>query len=137
LINHYAGNPLWLQIVSTIIADLFEGSVSEFLKYDTLLLSEELKDILSKQIYRLSPLEKDVLSRLANEDEPVAISKLLENIQFSNSDFLNAIQSLRRRSLIEKQEGNGMIFTVKPVLKQYFKTEYFRVLNTAIRLKIN
>lgn|GEM_PF-1020214 len=137
MINHYAGNPLWLQIVSTIIADLFEGSVSEFLKYDTLLLSEELKDILSKQIYRLSPLEKDVLSRLANEDEPVAISKLLENIQFSNSDFLNAIQSLRRRSLIEKQEGNGMIFTVKPVLKQYFKTEYFRVLNTAIRLKIN
>jgi len=137
LINHYAGNPLWLQIVSTIIADLFEGSVSEFLKYDTLLLSEELKDILSKQIYRLSQLEKDVLSRLANEDEPVAISKLLENIQFSNSDFLNAIQSLRRRSLIEKQEGNGMIFTVEPVLKQYFKTEYFRVLNTAIRLKIN
>ncbi len=137
LIKHYAGNPLWLKIVSTIISDLFDGNVSEFLKYDTPLLSEELKDLLSKQIERLSDSEKDLLSRLANEDEPVVISKLIDNIQFSTSDLLNIIQSLKRRSLLQKKDGNAMTFTVNQILKQYLKTEYFRGFNPVIQLNIN
>ncbi|MFE1747040.1 NB-ARC domain-containing protein [Coleofasciculus sp. H7-2] len=49
LINTYQANPLWLKIVSTMIQDLFSGRVSEFSKYDTLFLSEELKYYITQQ----------------------------------------------------------------------------------------
>ncbi|MFB2921612.1 NB-ARC domain-containing protein [Aerosakkonema funiforme] len=125
LINHYGGNPLWLKIVAAMVYDLFDGDVCEFLKYDTLLLSEDLKYILTQQFKRLSELEKNVISRLASENEPVYISNLLEYIQLQPSDLFNAIQSLRRRSFIEKEEGGGMVFTLQPVLRQYVKNQYY------------
>ncbi|MEG5139831.1 MULTISPECIES: hypothetical protein [Microcoleaceae] len=40
LIDLYRGNPLWLNIVATMIQDLFGGSVAEFLSYDTLFLGD-------------------------------------------------------------------------------------------------
>ena len=39
LINTYQGNPLWLELTTTIIQDLFGGSVSEFLQCDGVILS--------------------------------------------------------------------------------------------------
>src|SRR4028118_1089724 len=40
LIEQYRGNPLWLKIVATMIQDLFNGSLSEFLSDDTLFLGD-------------------------------------------------------------------------------------------------
>jgi hypothetical protein len=40
LIDIYRGNPLWLNIVSAAIQDLFSGKISEFLSYDSLVLGE-------------------------------------------------------------------------------------------------
>ena len=40
LIDLYRGNPLWLNIVSAAIQDLFSGKLSDFLSYDSLVLGD-------------------------------------------------------------------------------------------------
>ncbi len=126
LIEQYRGNPLWLKIVATMIQDLFNGSLSEFLSDDTLFLGD-LESLLHQPFNRLSESEKQVMSWLASETAPVSLSKVPENLQLSRSQFLKVIQSLGRRSLIEKiPEGDRTFFTLAPVLKEYVKTNSSR-----------
>jgi len=117
LIHRYQGNPLWLKSVATQIQEL-GVSVTELLIDDTIWLPEDLKDVLQQQYDRTSELEKKVMSLLATENQPVNLAKLLEKGQISSSDLLNALQSLSRRCLIEKQET---LYTLPPVLRQYIK----------------
>ncbi|MCC3591188.1 NB-ARC domain-containing protein [Microcoleus sp. PH2017_28_MFU_U_A] len=117
LIHRYQGNPLWLKSVATLIQELGIGA-AELLIDDTILLPEDLKDVLDEQFDRTSELEKQVLSLLATENQPVNFAKLLQHGQISSSDLLNALQSLSRRCLIEKQAS---LYTLSPVLKQYIK----------------
>ncbi|MCC3404567.1 MAG: ATPase [Microcoleus sp. PH2017_10_PVI_O_A] len=127
LINIYRGNPLWLKIVAAMIQELFSGRVAEFLKYDMLFLGDELKARLQQQCDRLSELEKQVMCCIANEIEPVSISKLLENVQLSPDDLFNVLQSLGNRALIEKEaQDNHALFSLSPVVRQYVKSEYCR-----------
>ena len=126
LIQQYRGNPLWLKIVATMIQDLFNGSLADFLSDDTLFLGD-LESLLHQPFNRLSDSEKQVMSWLASETAPVSISKVPENLQLSRSQFLKVMQSLGRRSLVEKiQEGDRTFFTLEPVLKEYVKTNYSR-----------
>ncbi|EGK87159.1 NB-ARC domain-containing protein [Microcoleus vaginatus] len=115
LIHRYQGNPLWLKSVANLIQDL-GGGVTELLPNDTILLPEDLKDVLQQQFDRLSELEKQVISLLAKESQPINRAKLLENDQIPASDLLNALQSLSRRCLIEQQAN---FYTISPVLRQY------------------
>ena len=115
LIHRYQGNPLWLKSVANLIQDL-GGGVTELLPNDTILLPEDLKDVLQQQFDRLSELEKQVISLLAKESQPINRAKLLENDIIPASDLLNALQSLSRRCLIEQQAN---FYTISPVLRQY------------------
>ncbi|XZN98764.1 MAG: NB-ARC domain-containing protein [Microcoleus sp.] len=134
LIEQYRGNPLWLKIVATMIQDLFDGSLSEFLSDDPLFLGD-LESLLHQPFNRLSESEKQVMSWLASETAPVSLSKVPDNMQLSRSQFLKVMQSLGRRSLVEKiPEGDSLrdsyasrtFFTLGPVLKEYVKTNYSR-----------
>ncbi|MEZ2320939.1 MAG: NB-ARC domain-containing protein [Microcoleus sp.] len=134
LIEQYRGNPLWLKIVATMIQDLFNGSLSEFLSDDPLFLGD-LESLLHQPFNRLSESEKQVMSWLASETAPVSLAKLPDNMQLSRSQFLKVMQSLGRRSLVEKiPEGDSLrdsyasrtFFTLGPVLKEYVKTNYSR-----------
>ena len=118
LIHRYEGNPLYLKSVANLIEEL-GISASELLIDDTILLPEDLKDVLQQQYDRTSELEKQVMSLLARENQSVNLAKLLQNGQISSSDLLNGLQSLSRRCLIEKQES---LYTLQPVLRQYIKT---------------
>ncbi len=125
LIDTYGGNPLWLKIVATAIAEFFRGRVAEFLKYDKLFLGEELVALLHQQFQRLAELEKQVMSSIGSQAEPVLIFQILEELQRSPSEVLSALQSLGRRSLIEKHEqANQTLFALSPLVKQYVKTYY-------------
>ena len=117
LIHRYEGNPLWLKSVATQIIELGIGAI-ELLPNDTILLPEDLKDVLQQQCDRTSPIEKQVLSLLAKESEPINLAKLLEHGTIPSSDLLNALQSLSRRCLIEQQAN---CYILPPVLKQYIK----------------
>jgi NB-ARC domain len=119
LIDLYRGNPLWLNIIATLIQDLFGGSVSEFLSYDTLFLGD-LESLLQQQCDRLTASEQQVIAWLANTREPADISKIPENLQLSPPELLKVIQSLGRRSLVETVKQNGRShFTIEPVIREY------------------
>jgi hypothetical protein len=117
LIHRYQGNPLWLKSVATLIQEL-GGCVTELLPDDTILLPEDLKDVLQQQCDRISEIEKQVLSLLAKESEPVNLAKLLENGTMPASDLLNVLQSLSRRCLIEQQRS---FYELPLVVRQYIK----------------
>ncbi len=118
LIHRYQGNPLWLESVATLIQEL-GGGVTELLPDDTtIVLPEDLKDILQQQCARLSEIEKKVICLLAEESEPVNLAKLIENGTMPASNLLNALQSLSRRCLIEQQ---GSFYALPLVVKQYIK----------------
>ncbi|MEG3846370.1 hypothetical protein QT971_03765 [Microcoleus sp. herbarium19] len=119
LIDLYRGNPLWLNIIATLIQDLFGGSVSEFLSYDTLFLGD-LESLLQQQCDRLTASEQQVMGWLANTPEPADISKIPANLQISPPELLKVMQSLGRRSLVETVKQNGRShFTIAPVIREY------------------
>ncbi len=122
LIDLYQGNPLWLNIVAAAIQDLFNGHVSDFLSYDSLVLGD-LEYLLHQHFQRLSDTEKQVMSWLANQNKPVEISKKPALLELSPSEFLKAVESLRRRLLIEKvQKGDRTLFAVQRAIAEYIKT---------------
>ena len=122
LIELYKGNPLWLNIVAAAIQDLFSGKISDFLSYDSLVLGD-LEYLLHQHFQRLSDSEKQVMSWLANQIKAVEITKKPALLELSPSDFLKAVESLRRRLLIEKvQKGDRTLFTVQPAIAEYTKT---------------
>jgi len=119
LIDLYRGNPLWLNIVATMIQDLFGGSVSEFLSYDTLFLGD-LESLLHQQCDRLTASEQQAMSWLASTPEPADISRIPEDLQISRAELLNVMQSLGRRSLVETVQQNGRShFKIAPVIREY------------------
>ncbi|MEG3922330.1 ATPase [Microcoleus sp. T3_A4] len=119
LIDLYRGNPLWLNIVATMIQDLLGGSVSEFLSYDTLFLGD-LESLLHQQCDRLTASEQQAMGWLASTPEPADISKIPENLQLSRAELLNVMQSLGRRSLVETVQQNARShFTIAPVIREY------------------
>ena len=117
LTERYAGNALALKVVTTTILDLFDGNVSEFLKQDTAVFGD-IRDVLEQQFERLSDLEKDIIYWLAINREPVSLSELRSDFvtPVLQSKLLEAIESLWRRSLVEKQAS---LFTLQPVVMEY------------------
>lgn len=115
LISSYQGNPLWLKTAATVIQELGE-SESQFFVNDQIFLPENLKDILVRQFERLSEIEKQVMSLLAMESDAMNLAKLLATGIMPSSDLLNALHSLCRRRVIEKQGG---FYHLPTIWKQY------------------
>lgn len=117
LIDFYKGNPLALKIISTTIKDLFDGNIHDFLDHGSVIFGR-VRDLLDQQLNRLSDLEREVMYWLAINREPVSISELRNDIVSLESPpkLLEALQSLVRRSLIEK---SAALFTLQPVVMEY------------------
>ncbi|MBI4784579.1 MAG: pentapeptide repeat-containing protein [Oscillatoriophycideae cyanobacterium NC_groundwater_1537_Pr4_S-0.65um_50_18] len=125
LINHYGGNPLALKLVASAIQDLFSGNITEVMPYlsQGLAVFEDIRDLLDRQFARLSEAEKKTLSWFAIHREPISIPEIRENIveQQDQQRVPNLINSLLRRSLLEKTDG---LFFLQPVVMEYV-TERF------------
>ena len=127
LIMAYRGNPLALKIIATTIQELFGGSVDEFLSEGTFYLGD-VTFLLYKQFERLSTLERGIMTALAKDGDPLSVSILRHALQdnvdekVSTSDTLKALESLGRRSLIEKVSGEkGTQFTLQPMMVKYVR----------------
>ena len=125
LVERYVGNALALKVVATTIKDLFDGKICEFLQQETAVFGD-IRDLLEQQFERLSDLEKDILYWLAINREPVKLSELREDIvsPVPPQNLLEALESLLRRSLIEKAmptlvEKSAATFTLQPVVMEY------------------
>ncbi|MFO7140711.1 ATP-binding protein, partial [Arthrospira sp. PCC 8006] len=105
----------WVKSVASQIQEL-GGFVPDILKNDTLLLPEDLKCILRQQYDRLSETEKQVISLLAREREPISLGGLLEMAAMPPADCLNSIQSLLRRCWLENPDN---LYRLPKAIKQY------------------
>ncbi|NEO26283.1 MAG: AAA family ATPase [Kamptonema sp. SIO4C4] len=122
LINCYSGNPSWLNIIAAHIQDLFSGSVAQLLAYPTLFLGD-LIPLLNRQYQRLSSAEQAVMLKLAHQQETTEPKTQAAN-KLSDSEYLQAINSLRKRNLIEKKTHQNLSpWHLQPVIQQYVKEQ--------------
>ena len=127
LISLYGGNPLALKVITTMIQEVFNGDVTNFLSQNTIVLGDRLRSLLQKQVNHLSDLEKEVLYWLTIEGEPLSLAKLQADLLFppSPSQLLEILVSLERRSLIDKiTEENEILFNLQPLVMKYLTEEF-------------
>lgn len=117
LTRNYSGNPLAFKIVASTIKDLFNGDIEQFLQQN-IIAFDDIEDLLTEQFERLSDLEQKIMYWLAIEREPFTLNQLKQDllIAVSFKKLLEAIKSLKRRSLIE-QTNEG--FTQQPLVMEY------------------
>jgi SpoVK/Ycf46/Vps4 family AAA+-type ATPase len=135
LIDLYGGNPLALKVITTMIQEVFDGNVADFLKQNTLVLGDRLRTLLKQQVNRLSDLEKEVVYWLMIEGEPVSLSRLQANLLLppTRSQLLEVLASLKRRGLIDKAtptlietstQASETLFTLQPLVMKYAIEEF-------------
>ena len=131
--DRYSGNALALKVVATTIQDLFSGNIAEFLRQSNAVFGD-IRDILEQQFERLSNLEKEIMYWLAIAREPVSIAQLQDDLvlQTSSVKILEALESLSRRSLIEK---NNSCFTQQSVVMEYVTNHAIEVVCKEITMQ--
>src|SRR5436305_7402686 len=119
LVERYEGNPLALNIVAETIVELFGGEIAPFLEQGEVIFGS-VRELLAEQFARLSAVEQTVLLWLAIMREPVTIEELLAVLvtPLSGAQVLEAIDGLRRRSLIERGQRPGSL-TPQSVVLEY------------------
>jgi WD40 repeat protein/transcriptional regulator with XRE-family HTH domain len=119
LIVAYSGNPLALKIVAGTIVDLFDSEIGAFLTVGGVIFGS-ITDLLEEHFARLSPLEQSILCWLAIAHELMTLDDLLAVLvkPLPRVQVFEAIDSLRRRSLIEPGQRPGS-FTVQSVVLEY------------------
>src|SRR3989440_3585479 len=119
LIEAYVGNPLALKIVAETIVELFGGEIAPFLKQGEVVFGG-VRELLGEQFARLSALEQSVLLWLAILRELVSLQELLAVLGTPQprAMVLDAVEALRRRSLIELGQRPGS-FTLQSVVLEY------------------
>ncbi len=119
LIERIVGNPLALKIVAQTIVELFGGEIAPFLEQGEVIIGS-VRELLDEQFARLSAVEQTVLLWLAILREPVTIEELLEVLgaPLPRVQMLEAVEALRRRSLLERGHRRGS-FTLQSVVLEY------------------
>ncbi|MFS8116924.1 MAG: NB-ARC domain-containing protein [Microcoleus sp.] len=122
LLARYGGNLLALKIVAITIHEFFEGNVLKFLEATALFVEEHISNLLAQQFDRMSSSEQEIAYWLAIAQSPISIETLREKmlVNSSLSDLLKNLDSLGRRSLIDKiSEGTETVFMLGPLIVQY------------------
>ncbi|MBW4549007.1 MAG: ATP-binding protein [Symplocastrum torsivum CPER-KK1] len=132
LIEKYQSHPLWLEMTATMIQELFAGKVTEFLAYPSLILSNAITSQLSRLWIRLSESEKQVMNYLAKQEDAVTLSQILQEISHPPTELLKAIQSLKRRCLLEdtsnfvaanhRENHQSALLKINPIFKYYLSS---------------
>ncbi|MFY7806441.1 MAG: NB-ARC domain-containing protein [Limnoraphis robusta] len=123
LIEKYQGHPLWLEMTATMIQELFSSRVTDFLAYPALILSNEITSQLKRLWSRLTESEQQVINYLAKQENGVALMQVLQEIPAQPTDILKAIQSLKRRCLLEDVkldvDHHSSLVKINKILKYY------------------
>ncbi|MEG4070660.1 NB-ARC domain-containing protein [Microcoleus sp. Pol11C2] len=122
LLSRYGGNLLALKIVATTINEFFEGNVLKLLEATALFIEEHISNLLAQQFERMSSSEQEIAYWIAIAQSPISLANLREKllVNSSLSDLLKNLDSLGRRSLIDKiSEGGETVFMLQPLIVQY------------------
>ena len=131
--DYYGGNPLALKIAANTIQDLFGGNITNFLSQDTGVFGD-IRDLLDQQFDRLSDMGKPVMYWLAINRELTSIEELKEDIlqPISTQQLMETLESLRRRSLVERSEEG---FTLQNVVMEYLTNHFISTITEEINTR--
>jgi ABC-type dipeptide/oligopeptide/nickel transport system ATPase subunit len=121
LIKLYESHPKYLQYVSILIKDVFQSEVSEFIKENSLILTEDFKSLFDSIWMKLSDIEKDILLTIIQNDQPISRDEIKQCLSLSSIDIINGLQSLTRRFLLTKLENDEKQFNICSVFRKYLK----------------
>ncbi|WP_448563032.1 NB-ARC domain-containing protein [Trichothermofontia sp.] len=126
LIDRYRSNPSQLEDVATIIQNVFDGDVAQFIGLDTTIVDPTYRKVLDQYFNYLTELEIVVVHILAQADQPISIQTIKENARkdLETSEIIEALEQLSNRSLLEKRRGRGqseLLFTLQPVIRKYVR----------------
>lgn len=119
LVQRFSGNPLALKLIAEPIRELFSSEITTFLEEGEVVFGN-VQALLEQQFERLSALEQEMLYFLAIEREAITSQGLQRDLAHfvSRGKIIEALESLRRRSLIETGSSVGS-FTIQPVIMEY------------------
>jgi WD40 repeat protein/transcriptional regulator with XRE-family HTH domain len=119
----FGGNGLALKVVGQSIRELFGGDIGSFLdEAGAISVFGDIRRVLTEQVERSSAAEQQVLRVLAVEREPIVLSALLDILgpRLGRAAVLEAVEALRRRSLVERAEIPGAAgFSLQSVVLEY------------------
>ena len=121
LINLYESHPRYLQYISILIKDVFQGEVAEFIKENSLILTEDFKTLFDLMWMRLSDVEKEILLKISQNDQSISRDEIKQLLSLSSMDIINGLQSLTRRFLVSKLENDQKLYTLSAVFKEYLR----------------
>ncbi|MBD2147600.1 NB-ARC domain-containing protein [Sphaerospermopsis sp. FACHB-1194] len=121
LINLYETHPRYLQYISILIKDVFQGEIAEFIQENNLILTEDIKSNILLTWERLTNIEKQTLLKISQNDQPLSREEIKKLLSLSSLEIINSIQSLTRRFLLSKSENDERLFHLTPVLREYLK----------------
>ncbi len=121
LIQLYRGNPLAINVIATLIQELFNGRASDFLKANTIVL-HQIEPLIADRVRHLNAVERQILVSLSQASKPLnwLVLRQLVGLEIAQSDLLEALSALEWRSLIEKvinQEETQ--FQLQPMVMKY------------------
>ncbi len=134
---YYVGNPLILKWLTARVWNYFDGNLSSYLAElsHEQLLFRDLRDLLDKQFDRLSDLEQRVIEQLAVNNDGVALSQIQLNLarSFNQADLLDVLDSLQRRSLLQKR---GAYFKLSPTMTEFIRSQTLEATQAKLAISI-
>lgn len=122
LIQLYEGNPTYLKDIISLIQNVYDGEVAEFLAENSLIISQNLQSHFNDLFNRLSPIERQIILELSKLDQSISREDLKQKLPLSSVDFVNGLQSLQQRYLVTKIKEDKILFKLSLVFKEYVKT---------------
>ena len=133
--SNYGKNPLALKIMITMIQDLYGGQVKDFLRGSQATSYFSFHDFLDEQFSRLSPKEKGLMFVLAILQQASIAQIFNDNwLDLPQSDLIEYMSSLRRRSLLERTNSE---FSLQPMVWRHTVEKLILILEYNIIKFIN
>ena len=124
LIQLYEGNFNYLKDIVSLIQDVYDGEITEFLAESSLIFTQNMQSYFNDLFKRLSPMEQQIILELSKFEQPISREKLNQNLALSSVDFVNGLQSLQQRYLVTKIKQDKIMFKLSPLFREYVKNCY-------------
>jgi hypothetical protein len=124
LIDLYEGNPGYIKSIANSIKRNFDGKVADFLAENELIVTKDMQFLLGKIFNNISSIEQQIILELSKFSHAVSREDLKSTLDLSSSDFINGLESLQQRYLIQKIKADKILFKLSPVFRQYVKNIY-------------
>ncbi|VXD20170.1 NB-ARC domain-containing protein [Planktothrix paucivesiculata] len=121
LIRLYEGNPTYLKNIVSLIQDVYDGEVADFLEENSLIITQTMESHFNDLFNRLSSIEQQIILELSKSDQLISREDLKQKLPLSSVDFVKGLQSLQQRYLVTKIKEEKVMFKLSPFFREYVK----------------